>query len=318
MEKACPKWIHYLAIVTMVLTWLLIIIGGVVHGTGSSLACPDWPTCYGSFFPEMVGGVFFEHSHRLVAASTGLLTVILWISLLLKGPAELRKWSLIAVLLVIFQGVLGGITVIHRLPTAVSTAHLATSMMFFALLGWIVFRTRESSHPLRLQVDSSALRAFGKWVGLAGLVIYLQIVLGALVRHTGAGLACLDFPLCQGSLWPATGAGQAKLHMLHRWGGVIVALTVFATVLRGWKLSQGVSGLRPLLGLGFLFVILQIFLGYLSVASALGLFTVSAHLGTAALLWIDFVWLSFTLTGLGKESSPAGISSPAGQALAAT
>src|SRR5215831_8838498 len=96
------RGIRYLALFVAVFTWFLILVGGIVHGTGSSLACPDWPTCYGTFFPEMKGGVFFEHSHRIVAATTGFLTVVLCILLLLKGGRPFKKAGLVAVFLVIF------------------------------------------------------------------------------------------------------------------------------------------------------------------------------------------------------------------------
>lgn len=293
MASSSPRWIHYFAVATAFLTWLLIIIGGVVHGTGSSLACPDWPTCYGSFFPEMVGGVFFEHSHRLVAATVGLLTIVLWLALLFKGPPRLRKWGLGAFLLVVFQGVLGGITVIYRLPTAVSTAHLGTSMLFFALLSWIAYQT--GTPPVE-RFPSASLTGFRTWVGVTVALIYVQILIGALVRHTGAGLACLDFPLCQDSLWPALGSGQAKLQMVHRWGGVAVALAVVATCWRGWKVAAALPRIRMLLGFGIILVFVQIFLGYFSVVTGLGLFAVSAHLAVAALIWLDFICLRWNLS----------------------
>ncbi|MEW6778232.1 MAG: COX15/CtaA family protein, partial [Bdellovibrionota bacterium] len=124
-----------LATTTACLTFFLLLVGGIVHGTGSSLACPDWPTCYGTFFPEMKGGVFFEHSHRLVASLVGLLTIGIVVMVhRQRREKRLRRLSWAALGLVIFQGILGGITVIYKLPAAVSSAHLATSMIFFSLL----------------------------------------------------------------------------------------------------------------------------------------------------------------------------------------
>src|SRR6266851_921908 len=107
--------VHRFAIATAVATYLLILIGGLVHGTGSSLACPDWPTCYGTFMPRMEGGVLVEHSHRL------------------------------AVALVVAQALLGGITVVLRLPTPISTAHTATSLLFFLTVIYIAARSRPVS-----------------------------------------------------------------------------------------------------------------------------------------------------------------------------
>ncbi|HEX5033130.1 MAG TPA: COX15/CtaA family protein, partial [bacterium] len=270
MAEKPSKSLPYFAVATAVLTWLLILVGGIVHGTGSSLACPDWPTCYGSFFPEMKGGIFFEHSHRLVAATVGLLTIVLCILLLRQKDRGLRKAGFLAVGLVIFQGLLGGLTVIYRLPTAVSTAHLATSMLFLLLLVYIAFRA------LGLRLPEAALGKAKPWVLGTLALVYFQIVLGGLVRHTGAGLACLDIPLCQGSLWPAGAPPILQVHMLHRLSGIVVGLAVFATT---WRVARLDSKLRLLAGLATLLVLVQIGLGLWSVHSALGLFPVTAHLG---------------------------------------
>src|SRR6185369_16641465 len=130
--------VHGFAIATAIATYLLILIGGLVHGTGSSLACPDWPTCYGTMLPKMEGGVAVEHSHRLAAGAVVILTLALAITLTLarQGGAERRRRTLrnvawLAMTLVVVQALLGGITVILRLPTPVSTLHTATSLLFF-------------------------------------------------------------------------------------------------------------------------------------------------------------------------------------------
>ena len=137
------------AVGTLAATFLLLILGGLVSGTGSSLACPDWPTCYGSFAPEMTGGVEYEHTHRVVATMVGVLTLAL-ATLLWRRREEDRvlfRLGLAAAFLVVFQGVLGGITVLFGLPTALSAMHLATAMGFFALLTVIVFRARRLDQP---------------------------------------------------------------------------------------------------------------------------------------------------------------------------
>lgn len=288
MPEKPSRSLPYFAIATAVLTWLLILVGGIVHGTGSSLACPDWPTCYGSFFPEMKGGVFFEHSHRLVAASVGLLTIVLCFLLLKQKDSGLKKAGFLAVGLVIFQGLLGGLTVIYRLPTAVSTAHLATSMLFLLLLVYIAFRSLGGKAP------EAAFEKAKPWVLTTLILVYLQIVLGGLVRHTGAGLACLDIPLCQGSLWPAGAPPILQVHMLHRLGGVLVGLMVFAT---SWRVGGLGSGLRPLTWIAPLLVLVQIALGLWSIYSALGLFPVTAHLGVGALLLVTMFLMYLSVRG---------------------
>jgi heme A synthase len=124
-------------------------------------------------------------------------------------------------------------------------------------------------------------------------LIFLQIVIGALVRHSGAGLACLDFPLCQGTFWPNNAGTPAKIQMIHRWGGVLVGLAVFGTAFQGWGVRKPM--VRGLLILASLMVVVQILLGFFSITSGLGLIQVSAHLGVAALLWVTYVWLNVAL-----------------------
>ena len=126
--------IHHHAIATVLATLILMTMGSLVHGTGSSLACPDWPLCHGSFFPAMVNGVEFEHTHRLIAAGVVLLTGALLARTLRPSGARARGPLLAASALVLVQAVLGGLTVIYRLPPAISIAHLATSMAFLSVL----------------------------------------------------------------------------------------------------------------------------------------------------------------------------------------
>lgn len=271
-----------LAIGLAVLTFLLILLGGVVHNTGSSLACPDWPTCYGSLMPEMKGGVAIEHSHRLLASSVGLLTILL--AILLFKNKDLRRWGLLAVFLVVFQGILGGVTVFYRLPTIVSTAHLGMSFLFFALVLSLVHKISPPPIPAPWPFWTST------YVKITALLVFLQSVLGALMRHTGAGLVCPDLPFCYGSPWPSEGPGMLLLHMAHRWLGVLVALAVLPLPF----LLKGDRRIRFLSRASVLFVLVQIGLGAASILTHLGVVAVTAHLGGAALLWGTMVLLVVT------------------------
>lgn len=273
------------------LTFCLLLLGGIVHSTGSSLACPDWPLCYGQVFPEMKGGVAIEHSHRLLAATVGLLTIGLVIISGRRRHQERGVWrlSLLALILVIFQGILGGITVIYKLPTMVSTSHLGLSMIFFSLLIWITLRVWL---PDRIAVSGRALKeAPRRWIQLTTAVIYLQMVLGAFMRHTGASLACPDVPLCFGFLWPADLPPFTQLHMAHRWMGMLVLLCILASAIFVRRRYQEGGGLRFLANNAILLVFLQIGLGLASVWTSLNLWVVTAHLAGGALLLASFVTL---------------------------
>jgi heme A synthase len=280
---------HRFAIATAIATFVLLIVGSLVHGTGSSLACPDWPLCYGSFFPKMENGVEFEHTHRLVATGVGIMTVTLTVMLLLQGHREGKrspfgKLGIAATLLVIFQGILGGITVIYRLPRAISIAHLATSMCFFSLMIVIALRTAPSPPAV-----PGGLGRTRRWLAAAWGVVLAQMVLGALVRHTASGLACLDVPLCNGSVWPITSPEQVQ--MIHRFGGVITGTFAVWAALRVRKEAEGSLLMQRLALAPIVLVVIQVALGVTSVLSLLNLVVITTHLAVGALLLGSFVLL---------------------------
>jgi heme A synthase len=267
-------------------TFLLLVVGGLVHATGSSLACPDWPLCYGQFFPAMEGGVLFEHGHRLVALAVSILTVVTAVVVWRRrDDRAARVGSLLAVLLVLFQASLGAFTVMLKLPLLVSSAHLATSMAFFSVLVWLAWRLDPRPEADRAAAAPGRVRALA---AAAAGATYLQIVLGALVRHTGSGLACgTEVLLCQGSLWPLGGPGQ--LVTLHRAAGVLVALLVVGAslaVLRGGPPRARRTALAAVA-----LVLLQVGLGAWTVWSMVAVPVVTLHLAIGALLLADALLL---------------------------
>src|SRR3989338_3837872 len=115
-------------------TLFLIFVGGLVTSTGSGLSVPDWPLSYGTLFPPMVGGIRFEHTHRLIAGFVGLLTLALAVWSSRREPRRsLRRLGWIALAAVVAQAVLGGITVLQQLPLPVSVAHACLGQLFFCL-----------------------------------------------------------------------------------------------------------------------------------------------------------------------------------------
>src|SRR5512135_3097391 len=127
-------WLHRFAVFTACCTFLLVIAGGLVTSTGSGLSVPDWPLSYGRLMPPMVGGIFYEHGHRMVATTVGILTVILAVWLARREPrAWVRRLGYGAVAAVVAQGVLGGLTVLFLLPTAVSVAHACLAQTFLCI-----------------------------------------------------------------------------------------------------------------------------------------------------------------------------------------
>ena len=176
-----------LARLTAATSFLLVIAGGLVTSTGSGLAVPDWPLSYGTLFPPMVGGIRFEHTHRVIAATVGLLTLILTLGLLVKEQrAKVRRLGIACFGLVVFQGLLGGLTVLWRLPPLVSVAHATMGQTFFTaivLLATVLSPRWDASpggwqlHPEDRGLTRAALAAWG--------ALYLQLIIGAGLRHAG-------------------------------------------------------------------------------------------------------------------------------------
>ena len=307
-------WLNRFAMLTAVATLALLGVGGLVTSHGVGMAVPDWPTTYGYnmfFFPisKWTGGIFYEHSHRLVASGVGLLTTILAVWLWL---AESRRWlrwlGVIAFVSVVLQGVLGGLRVV-LFKDEIGIFHATLAQLFFVLTCAIALFTSRwwNSFPSPLaplssagsvEQQSDAMRKLGRLFLLTTVLILLQLILGATMRHQHAGLAIPDFPLAYGKLWPAMDtnsiagynarrvettaanpitAFQIGLQMAHRSMAVGILICVGATA---WRARR-----CPALGLRrFAFV----WLALIAVQAGLGAWTVwsnkAADVATAHVL----------------------------------
>jgi len=273
--------VHRFAVATALATFCLLVAGGLVSTTESGLACPDWPLCNGQYIPEMKDGKQFEHTHRLVASFVGAMTFGLC-ALIFKYRREdrlLKRMGAAAVPLVIAQALLGALTVKMKLPWWVSSSHLAIAMAFFSLAVSLAFVTRQ-----RLEAPASSAPAlFRPAVGVAALV-YAQIVLGAVMRHTRSGLVCgFEFPWCLGTVWPLSAGLGVQIHMLHR------ALGMAAGVGMGWLAwvtfrRGGTAWMKRLAVAAVVGVGAQVALGFLTVTSFRDLAVMTAHSSLGAAL----------------------------------
>ncbi len=297
-----------LAVATTIATWILLLIGGLVNPMGASMACPDWyfiPTCNGELLPEMTGGVLYEHGHRLWASWVGLLTLVLafaaWRSRTLDATS--RRYAYLALVLVCVQGTLGGITVKLNLHSAVSTLHLGTAMVFFGLLIALCVRLA----PARL-VEGTTRSTSRTFVLVAVVAVFVQIILGGLVRHLGAGLICGDdWVGCGPSGW--TTQPLAHLHMTHRivaYGLVPLVLLAARHVAReaaatGNKLAARLAKLPAVL------ILVQVALGLATVATGRSVAIVTLHTAIGALvlasLWACHLALGPSLGAAGREGN---------------
>lgn len=222
-----PKWLRRYASFTAAATLFLIFAGAMVTSTGSGLAVPDWPLSYGMLFPPMVGGIFYEHGHRMVAATVGLLTLIQAVWLQKREPkAFVRRLGWLAVAAVVVQGILGGMTVRFFLPPAISVSHAALAEIFLSMNIAIAFFTSRLFLDLRSSRRADAeVRTYGRVLVVA---VFVQIVLGAIMRHLQAGLAIPDFPLSFGRLVPPLDSTGVIVNFLHRVGAAAVAIVILA------------------------------------------------------------------------------------------
>lgn len=229
-----PKrlWFHRFAVVWSASTIFLLLAGAFVTSTGSGLAVPDWPLSYGMVFPPMVGGIFYEHGHRLVATSIGFLTVLFAFTAYFVEPRRwVRRLSYFAVFLVCFQGALGGLTVLLLLPPAVSTLHAFTAQTFFSTTVVLALATSRAwiEEPAIPFASTPAPKgvATAKLAFITTGAFFLQLVLGATMRHHQAGLAIPDFPLHFGRILPPLWSLPVTLHFAHRtFAYVVTALTL--------------------------------------------------------------------------------------------
>ncbi len=291
---------------TIFVTLTLVSLGGYVHNTQSSLACPDWPLCFGQVFPVMEGGVLIEHSHRLLGALVGFLTLITFIFSFKnrKKYPKFFKISSFSLLFVIIQGILGGITVIYKLPTIVSTTHLGLSMVYLMTMVLLYHEVSLINYPNKFQVNKDdkdvwqgklkdyALISFG--------LVYTQMILGAFIRHSGVGascgvgyansLMCFETTTWLKSWWPSSAPSQ--VHMVHRFFAIVVFsyLTYSTFKLLKFFKSKPFSFLKlnRWVIAGFLLVIFQIKLGIMTVGSSFDPVITMLHLLVAALILLTY------------------------------
>jgi len=275
------RWRHSFAVFTAAATFVLIFVGGLVTSTGSSLAVPDWPLSYGQFFPPMVGGILYEHGHRMVAGAVAILTAVLAIWTWWEEPRRSVRWLGVAALAaILLQAVLGGVTVLLRLPTAVSVSHAALAQAFFCLVVALALITGPE------WLSSRAERPRDPWVRLLSIAttiaVYAQLVLGAVMRHTGSGLAIPDFPLSYGKLVPDLTSFPVAIHFAHRVGAVIVAGLAIATAARVFAVDrEDPRQVRPTLCL-LVLVGIQVSLGAAIIWSGKAVLPTTAHVAVGA------------------------------------
>ena len=242
------RGLNRFAIFVACATFFLIIAGALVTSHDAGLATPDWPLSNGQFFPKMVGNLFWEHGHRMVATTVGLLTIVLMIYILVKEKRDwVRKLGIFALLAVIAQGLLGGLTVKLMLPLAVSTAHATLAQLFFCTtVSLAVFTSRSWMEATPLPEEKGTLPL--RYLCTAALVtIFLQLVIGATLRHSATWDQQLPTHLVLthigGAVAVTIALGMATLTVLqrHKDEKFLARPALIALVLLFVQLSLGIA-----------------------------------------------------------------------------
>jgi heme a synthase len=332
------RWLHWYAVAAAASVLLLICSGGLVTSHEAGMSVPDWPNSFGYnmfLFPvsRWVGGVFFEHTHRLIASGVGLLTVALCVALFV---IEERRWvktlGVIAVAAVVVQGVLGGLRVTEN-NAALGLFHGCLAQSFFALMATIALVTSRfwerlpacSARPLH------GLRSLRLWTIVVTAMVFVQLVLGASMRHSHAGLSITDFPMSYGRLFPPldaaslaqinqargaaaepyTSAALILLQYVHRLWALVIVAGLCATAVRLLRESSLPLFFRRCASVWMLLVAVQFCLGAWTVLSNKAADIATAHVACGALTLMLGVLLAVGLSGLIHYNtnglSPSGI-----------
>jgi cytochrome c oxidase assembly protein subunit 15 len=309
-EPENNPWLHHFAVLTAIATFLLLGAGGLVTSHEAGMSVPDWPNSYGynmfAFpFSKWTGGIFYEHTHRLWASVVGLMTTILAVWLWQKDSRKWMKWlGLAAFLLVVAQGVLGGLRVTMKMDN-LGIFHGVVAQSFFVLTCAIaLFTSRFWSALAANEKIISVPRGLRSHVLFVTILIFLQLILGATMRHQHAGLAISDFPLAHGKIWPDTNpdaiarynqerietsnvnpitAFQVVLQMLHRIAAFLILAGVAAAAGLAVKRLGQKDSLTKLAFLWLGLIIFQVVLGVATIWTKKAADVATAHVLVGAL-----------------------------------
>ena len=319
--------VHRIALIGSIATFFLIVVGGLVTSKGAGMSVPDWPTTYGYnmfLFPysKWVGGIFWEHSHRLLASGIGLITLVLAAVTFWK---ERRGWvkglALLAVLAVTSQGVLGGLRV-TLYKDQIGIFHAALAQSFFGLLLVITAVTGKGFLSGNWFGDRAA--ASLRWIVVTGMLLtYFQLGVAATIRHQHAPLAIRDFPTAYGTLLPDTSGSalarinedrahdliapvssfQMYLQLAHRAGAALLLLVVIITAVRAVSITPLGHWMRSwsLLWVGA--ILLQILLGGITIWTNKAADVATSHMALGALLTSFSILFTFRVFCAAKPTA---------------
>lgn len=344
-ESQYNAWLHRFSILTAAVAICLVVAGATVTSTGSGDAVPDWPLSYGTLTPPMIGGILYEHTHRLIAGLTGILIAVLalWIWRT-ENRRSVRWMGAAALLAVIVQATLGGLRVlvvstksvqltateitgvaaIEPIRIGIAVTHGVLAQTIICLLFAIVVFTSKSWIQFKPVLSPDSLGRKGGWLSISLVaLVFLQLLLGTLIRHTGAGLIIPDFPLSFGKIIPPFGnlpydphapfpisrealLFKVALQFSHRLLAFVILGWIIYLFIRYRKTGRTGNLVDLLLGL----TVLQILLGAINIWSHKSVYSTIPHVALGALILAGSVVLSLWALRAGRaerETAADGI-----------
>ena len=332
-ELDLPKrFLHWYAVLVAASVLVLICSGGLVTSHGAGMAVPDWPNSFGYnmfLFPlsRWVGGVFFEHTHRLIASGVGLLTVALCVLTLVVERRAWVKWLAgVAVLAVIVQGVLGGLRVTEH-SALLGLFHGCLAQGFFCLVATIALVTSRFWRGIERAGQPGEIRALRFWTVTITVMLFIQLALGASMRHSHTGLAIPDFPAAYGGFFPPLDAASIArinevraitqsappitsdlilLQYIHRGWAVLIVIGLVSVATAILRNRQVPGAARSAARFWILLVVAQFLLGAWTIWSNKAADIATSHVFVGALTFMTGVLLCVVLSAMLSSTRAEG------------
>lgn len=309
INRLDARALHWFAVLTAVATFLLLGAGGLVTSHEAGMSVPDWPTSFGYNMYALPikfwqGGIFYEHTHRLFATVIGCMTIILAVWMWFADSRKWMKWlGVSAFLLISSQGIIGGLRVVLS-EDQLGMVHGIIAQLFFILMCALALFTSRFWKRIVESPKISVPGSLRTLVLATTVLVFLQLVLGAEMRHQHAGLSINTFPSAYGKVWPDTSpdaiahynahrmevthvnditAFQVILQMVHRIFALAILISVALCAMQAWRLL----GMRDTLAKFALFwlglILLQICLGVATILTNKAADVATAHVLVGAL-----------------------------------